>query len=226
MVLIKMGEILEEAPMEENKFIEILRKHWSKLFLGFLAVACVLAWGERLFSSNRHNAKQDYFTAHQMLDRFQRGEPLSLEALEDAERIVKVHPELHPACDAMLAYMFCFQKNLPKAITYAESTLSHVKEELAGSYADYSKTSILIAAKQYEPALSQAQELHEKLRNITSCPTLQGMNLIRIIFLADATKQQDLKEKAWAEFKKHPSFDKLAPLFQEGSLGLAEFLQA
>ena len=211
--------------MEENKLLEFLKKHWSKLFLAVALFACAAVWGERLLNRNKGHEGQDYLTINRLIEQYQKGEPFSQEVLADAENILERRPELHAKCDAMLASVFLAQENIIKGESYAKLALSQVKNELPSFYQQFSQTTLTIAEKKYDRALEEARRLHEELKVTKEYETLAGLNLIRIAFLAEACEQEPIRAEAWAEFKIHPSYPKLASLFQEGEVNLADYFK-
>ncbi len=207
--------------MEEHKYLEFLRKHWSKLLLGFLAVASIAAWSERFFSANHIQSQQDFLIGNQIFERFQKGEPLAVESIETTEKILARHPELHPKYDPMLAMTYFAQRNPSKGLPYAKSTLEHVTKELPSHYKSFANTSLLIAEKKYPEAYEAAQSLHAQLKSNEANSTLYVMNLLRLVSLEmEMGKQQS---EAWNELHSHPAFASLSPIFQEGALSLEDW---
>ncbi len=206
--------------MEAHKFLDFLRQHWSKLLLGFLAIASMAAWGERFLTSNRSHSKQDFLIGNQILERFQSGEPLAVESIETTEMILKRHPELHPKYDRMLAMTFLAQRNTSRGIPYAKAPLEHLSADLSSFYKKYAQTSLLIAEKRYTEAYSEAQNLYAQLQDNEVYSTLQAMNLLRIVSLE---KEMGTESNAWDELKTHPAYASIASLFQEGELSLEDW---
>lgn len=210
--------------MEENKFINFFSKHWSKLLLGFLAIASIAAWTERFLSSNHTQTTQDYLLANQIFERCQRGEHLDVESIEMAENILDRHPELHPKYDALLALTFFSQTKTDKGMKYARSLIEHVAATLPSYYKEYATTSLLIAEEKYDEAYLAAQKLETELKAEEGFPTLDAMNTLRLLFLADRLDNADQKRITWEKLEKHPSFLSIQPLFHEGSLSLSDYI--
>jgi hypothetical protein len=205
--------------MEEHKFLNFLRKHWSKLLLGILAIASVAVWGERFFSSKQTQSQQDFILAHQIFERFHNGETLALESIEAAEMIVERHPELNPKYNTMLAMTYLAQRN-PKGLFYAKTPLKHTAQILPPHYRTYAETSILIAEKKYTEAYQEAKALHAELKTDKACATLCALNLLRMLSLE---MELDLPSEVWNELKAHPAYASISPLFKEGSLSLEDW---
>ena len=206
--------------MEEHKFLNFLSKHWSKLLLGFLAIASIAAWGERFFSANKSQSQQDFILASQIFERFRNGETLPAESIEAAEMNLERHPELHPKYDTMLAMTYLAQRNLAKGLFYAKSPLHHAARELSPFYEAYAKTSLLIAEKKYEEAYAEAQDLCSQLQNDKAYSTLCALNLLRMVSLE---MEIGARSDAWEELKAHPAYASITPLFQEGALSLEDW---
>ncbi len=206
--------------MEEHKFLNFFSKHWSKLLLGFLAIASIAAWGERFFSSNRSQSQQDFVVAGQILERFQNGETLPIESIETTELILKRHPELHPKYDMMLAMTYLAHANPSKGLPYTKASVGNANQDLPAFYKTYANTSHLIAEKRYKEAYSQAQALDVQLKNDDAHSTLYALNLLRQVSLE---MEIGSRSEAWEQLKAHPAFPSIATLFQEGSLLLEDW---
>jgi hypothetical protein len=212
--------------MEEgNKFIPFLGKHWSKLLLGIVAIICLAVWAERLLWSNENQNKQDFIVVHQIFERFHKGEGLAEESIEAAENILERHPELHPKYDAMLALTFFSQANERKAEKYARSLIEQVDSELPPLYQHYAKTTLLIAEKGYAQAFEEALALQEQLKGKSGYQTLDAMNTLRLLFLADTLGDTTQKNIFWKKLEKHPAYPSIQPLFHEGKLSLEDYIK-
>lgn len=206
--------------MDEHTYLSFLSKHWTKLLLGFLAIACLAVWGERFFSTHKAQSQQDFLIANQIFERFQKGEPLPVESIEAAEMIVQRHPELHPKYDTMLAMTYLAQHNPSKGLPYAKTPLEHAASALPSFYQAYAKTSLLIAEKNYPEAYRQAQELNAQLQNNEAYSTLYAMNLLRLVSLEN---EIGTHSEAWEVLKSHPAYASIITLFQEGAISLEDW---
>lgn len=206
--------------MEEHKFVNFLSKHWSKLLLGFLAIASLAAWGERFFHSNHTQSQQDFLIGNQILERFRKGEPLSIESIEVAEQILERHPELHPKYDTMLAMTYLAARNPTKSLPYIKAPLKHTSADLPPYYKSYAKTSLLIAEKRYQEAYKEALNLNEELKDKEAYTILGAMNLLRLVSLENEVGSHST---AWEELKAHPAYASISHLFQEGELSLEDW---
>ncbi len=204
--------------MEENKYLNFFTKHWSKLLLGFLAIASLAAWGERFFSANRMQSQQDFLIGAQILEQFYSGNTLPIESIETAEVILERHPELHPKYDTMLAMTYLSQRNPNKGLVYAKAPLKHV--ELPTPYLSYGATTLLIAEKRFDEAYQQAQALYTDLQGETTHTTLYGLNLLRLISLET---EMGAHSTLLEEFKSHPAYPEIISLFQKGTLSFEDW---
>lgn len=206
--------------MEEHKYLAFLGKHWSKFLMGILALAIVGVWTERFFTANNTQSQQDFLVANQILERFRSGEPLASESIEAVTLILKRHPELHPKYDAMLAMTYFAQAHPNKGLPYAKATLEHVRKDLPLPYQNFADTSLLIAEKRYQEAYEEALTLHAQLKQGETLPTLQALNLLRLVSLEN---EVDATSTAWDELIAHPAYASITPLFQEGKLTLEDW---
>ncbi|NGX61997.1 MAG: hypothetical protein K940chlam9_01490 [Chlamydiae bacterium] len=208
--------------MDENKYFKFLKDHWSKLLLGFLAFASVAAWGERLWRSHKTQSNQDYSLATHIFASFQKGEPLSSEAIESAESILKKHPELHPKYDSKIALSLFSQKHEEKAIPYVQASLERAGEKLSPPFREYTLGSCLIGEKNYQEAFERAEILHSQLDE--QYKTLSALNLLRLVVLSRKLAQSEKQNMYWEELKKHPVYPSLASLFEEGEISLESWI--
>lgn len=210
----------------ENRFILFLSRHWSKLVLTLLAVACVGAWTERFMRSGSAHKNQDFMLSQQMFDKFQQGTFLSAESLESVENILKRHPELHSKWDALLALTFFSQADAPKGIAYAQSMLNRTFGELPLPYQTYAETTLLLLEEKTPEAFESALALHKQIENLAEYQTLDAMNTLRLVFLAARLGDSAQKAHFVSKLQQHPAYPTLQPLFQEGTLSLSDYLQA
>ena len=52
---------------------------------------------------------------------------------------------------------------------------------------------------------------------------LDGMNKLRLFFLADRVNHSSYKAAYWEKLTQHPTFSMIDTLFQEGSLSLSDY---
>ncbi len=211
--------------MEENKFITLLVKHWSKLLLGILALATLLVWSQRLSNSRNQDQKQDFLIANQIFEQFQRGEYLSIESIESVQKILERHPELHAKYDLVLALTLFSQQKGVDALPYARSLVKQTEGQTPSHYHSFAETTFLISEEKYSEALAAALQLEREIAGQPETPILEGMNTLRIFFLADQMGNPTEKKRAWDKFVKLPSYPTITALFHEGDLSLQELIR-
>lgn len=209
--------------MDENKLIALVGKHWSKILLGFLAIATIAAWSERLLHSNQKENSHDFIIAQQIFERFQKGEYLPVESIESVQNILERHPELHPKYDLVLALTFLSQQKAQEASHYARSLINHAQGQLPHVYKDYAHTTLLISEGQYAQAFGAALSLEEKLSTQMDCQTLEAMNTLRLLFLARQLGDVAHERAYWSKLTAHPAYDSLTSVFQVGNISLTDF---
>lgn len=209
--------------MEENKLLHLLKQHWSKCILALLIVACLAVWTERLFKSNQQNANSDFLTAQRFFERFQKGDFFENEALLAAENLLKRHPELHAKYDPLLMLTLFSQHKNTEALDYAKLVVDRAAQLLPSCYQDYAQTSLLIAEGHYQQAWNQALALDEKIDKQADYTILDGMNKLRLFFLADQLNELSQKELYWKALTEHPAFLEIDPIFHEGAVSLANY---
>jgi hypothetical protein len=210
--------------MEANKLFFLLGKHWSKCILALLVVASIVFWTQRSVKSSRQSKENDYTTLHHMFTRFQKGEFFETESLTSAEHILERHPELRSQYDPLLTLIFFAQHNVAQAIEHGRNTLERAANQLSQFYRDYAYTSLLIAQEKYLEAWDEALALDEKIENLADYMMLDGMNRLRLFFLADRLHYSSYKKTYWEKLIQHPAFPAINAVFQEGEFTLARFL--
>ncbi|NGX54456.1 MAG: hypothetical protein KR126chlam2_00067 [Chlamydiae bacterium] len=208
--------------MDKDKFLDFLSRHLSKFLLGVALLGLLGFLFERRSSSHKIHSKQDYLIVRQIYERFRKGEPISTESLETAEKIIHRHPELRAKYDPLMAYSLLQQEKVAQALPYASSILKRVQHY---PYHDYALGTLLITEENYPEAYVQAERLEKSLGERDNYPTLRAFNLLRLVFLADELNNQELKAGYWTTLQSHAAFSEIEPLFQEGSLTLKDFVE-
>lgn len=209
---------------EENKFILFLNKHWSKLLLGVAIVVSITLWTERFYHSGEKKNTEDFLIAQQIFEKFQKGQNLPPESLESAENIIDRHPELHSKYDAMMALTFFSQAREAEGLKYAQSLLKKIDTELPSFFEKYARCTLLISEANYSQAYQDSLALYHMVRGQSGYQTLDAMNLVRLIFLAERLGDVQHKQDFWNELEHHPGFASLKSLFHEGTLNLENYV--
>lgn len=209
--------------MEENKILDWVRRHSSKLVLALVCLSGLIFFMDRSFNSKKTDAKKDFIAIRTLFEKVHQGEPLSLEAIHSAEAILSHHPQLHPKYDHLLALSFFQQENSAKGIFYAQTALQRAEKLTQSPYTQFGAITLLIADEKLTEALSQSEKLEASLEKDPSFETLRAFNLLRIAFLSKNLHQTDLEKKAWATVQTLSVFPSVAPLFAEGSFTLNDY---
>ncbi len=207
--------------MDHDKIINLLRKHHLKLLVVFGLLCSLGVFIERKTKAKSLHAKKEYLVAKQIFERVQKGEPLSVESLDSAKKILTHHPELQAKYSTLMTYSLLHQEKVAEALSYATPSFGRVDN---APYTDYGKTALLIAQEDYPEAFVQADALETKLLANDDCPTLRAFNLLRLVFLSEELKNSERKEHYWQVLQKLPSFPELDQLFQEGKISLVNYL--
>lgn len=210
--------------MDENKILDWFHKHWFKCVLGLLCLALGAVFLERSLATRNMNSKRDYILAQRTFEQFRTGQPLPVESIELVENILKRHPELHTRYDAPLAQAFLQQENSTRMPPYASATLERVEKHLPTPYAQFVKTSLLIAEENYPEAYVQTEKLHASLKDAEGVENLKAWNLLRFLFLAKETKNPEKEKEIWKELQTLSAFPLIEVLFREGEVRFADYL--
>ncbi len=208
--------------MDKDKILDFFTRHLSKFLLGVALLGLLGFFLEKRFNSHKIHSKQDYLIVRQIYESFRKGEPLAIESLETAEKIIHRHPELHAKYDPLMAYSLLQQEKIAQALPYASSILQRVQHY---PYHDYALGTLLITQENYPEAYAQAERLEKTLSEGEKYPTLRALNLLRLVFLADELSNQELKAEYWTTLQKHAAFSEIESLFQKGNLSLKDFVE-
>ncbi|MCH9611174.1 MAG: hypothetical protein S4CHLAM81_14490 [Chlamydiales bacterium] len=190
----------------ESKWIEYLRKHWSKGLMAILILATIFVWTERAFGKKHVGNREDYIMASRCFSRFMRGEQIDLESLLSCEAIVQKHPELK-LYQPMLASCFFAQNDPQKALSWASKALERNQNELPSAYRDFAKASLLIAEDQHEQALALTRTIEAERGSI-----LEAFVIMRLAMLGE--------KGSWEKLHAHERYSEVAALFSEGGITL------
>lgn len=204
--------------------IIFLKKHWSKLVLGLLCIACIIAWRDRFSTSSRAQTRQDFFVAGEIWSQFQQKGEVASESIETLENIVKRHPELHTKYTPLLMATSFSENNTATALAHANRAIHQTK--LPSFYQRYAHTSLLIAEEKTQEALSDAQKLHDDLQGQEGFEKLFAMNLLRLVFLSEKLEEPVVHQKAWSALQSHALFPVIQKLFVEGDISLSNYMDA
>jgi hypothetical protein len=208
---------------EENKFVTLLSKHWSKLLLGILAAATIFIFGERYIGKNAAQNTQDLSVAMRLFSQLERGEQLPTESIEILQTTLSKHSHLHPKYEAWLAHRYLSEGRTTEGKKHAERLLSRAHSHLPYYYENYAQGTLLIAEQEFEQAYQKALGLDAQLKGLTDYQMLDALNTLRLLFLADHLGEKKQKEIFWQKLKHHPAYPQIEHIFSEGNITLADF---
>lgn len=201
--------------MENSVFFNFLHKHWSKCVSVFLVCAVALFCFERFFTKSEEQIQEDFLVGNSVLESFYKGEPLSVEAIKSVEDLLDKHQELHSKYHTMLAMTYLAQRDAAKGLAFMQSSMEHVRADLPEAYQEYATGSVLIAEKKYNEAYEATKNSCEQLQKTAPESVLYALNLLRLVSLSVEVKAKDA---ALEELLKHPSYQMISSILQEGDL--------
>ena len=133
------------------------------------------------FSSRSVKSGEDFIVADQAFDQWSGGDDSKL---NDLEKLMSHHPELHAKYDSAIASHLAAMENGAKAKSYAQKVFQRINGvcEFHGAFAN---TSLQILEGQYNEALNMAKALKQELeaQDLGYSKLLYGYNLLRIASL-------------------------------------------
>ena len=191
--------------------IEKLERHKQKFFYGALILLAAFFFIGKRLNKGRVASTKDYLVAEQLLD-----DPINL------GEIVDRHHELQAKYGGRLAQLHLNEGNFELARSYAEALLKRTEDD-ANAYAQFTRTTLLIAEEKYQEALNQALALHEKIPEESHL--LAAHNLLRIAILQD--KLGEHSTASWSELLTFLEDGQLQetflPAFSQGELTLTDY---
>jgi predicted negative regulator of RcsB-dependent stress response len=235
-------------PLEPNDLSDTLAEHpvvaWisnnGRTLLWILGAALVFFILYFRFTGGRAATESEYLQADTYFQQFSKGtnEKAQNEAYQKLASILKSHPELQAKYDGQLAQTFLNRNQLPIALDYANRTLNRTASDRLIPFADYARTSLLMADKKYGEALAKATALKQQLLTNSAEPgtqTLYLFNLIRIAMIHQQLGQKSEERKAWEEFKQAPDsktftvdpqiFEQVIAELSDGQASLLKYIE-
>lgn len=219
-----VGSSWEESPLVLWLTQNGLTLLW--MLLG-IAVTCILLF--RFFLGESENIEKQYTQAEvyfsQVIDPSISSD-MADESLAKLNALLQQSPELQVKYDGPLAQALILRKDPEKASLYLERALKRTHKDHSPFYADFARTSLLIAQENYEEALSSSQKLQQKIAEIPFDQTLQAINLLRIGSLQQKLGLKNEEHETWNSWLQ--SFQNWENLqyFQEGKVSLIDYIKA
>lgn len=150
--------------------------------------------------------------------------------IEDLEKIMQKHPELHARYDGPIAQNFLINQDFSGAEPYIERVLRRVDQPY---YGDYTRMSLLISKGNYQEALEGAYQLKGQMENSLKeekdISTLYAFNLLRIATLCQQLNNREGELSAWQEIKRqsapgHAGFARLLSHFSIQDVNLLSYI--
>lgn len=169
-----------------------------------LLVYRLLSWGSIDAEKNDLTAQRD-FHLFQQWPAGQASLEERLDALKGLEKIMERQIGLQQAYQGGLAQTLLLM-DLPKeADRLAAPLFQRNQSGPAPFHLAYGKTSLLIAQKEYQTALLEAETLKRQMdAELVPLDTLYALNLVRIAALQQQLGHLDLEKETWDELKSNP----------------------
>lgn len=197
-----------------SKIEDFITLHGSSLLWSMVGFAFLLLVGYVITSGSQTKNQADFSQAESQFTVYTQSlldpkadSTKAKEALLSLQSLIASHPELHQKYDGPLAQLVLIEGNPTVALSYEKDllarTLENANNPFLKPYADYSRTSLLIAQGEFSTALQKALELQVILgaSNSTHTQTLQLFNEVRIAMLYQQLGSASDELKAWGDVK-------------------------
>ena len=190
-----------------------------------LAAFTAFLIGTFFFLSQRTlSHEQDVFQAQNLFTQFQDAKTPDEQsvAYQELKNVIHRYPELEAKYGGYLAQALLIVGDAPQAKEWAQGIFKRTTSDHLQLYQQYAQTSLLIADQAYDQALSQAQNLKEKLQQTNQLEDhseLYLFNLLRLATLYQQLNQPEAESQIWEEMQNQSSH--LATLSQSIKIGQA-----
>lgn len=200
---------------DENKIAEWFTVYGKNIVYAIAGLLALIAIIYAVSSGFSGKPEQDYLQAASDFAYFTKADAdsaLSADAYKRLQTLMSKYPELHATYDGALAQAFLNRNNLAQAKPYAEATLARTKSDNLPHYAEYSSTTLLIAAQKYDEALDKAKALQLTMTGTlaNSSPDelafggeLFALNLLRIAMLQQQLNDHSGELATWQQWKQY-----------------------
>lgn len=202
---------------DEGNVGEWILQNKHNLLYALLVMIALLALGYKLTGSSIRSSEADYIRATNNFLAFVNpnisNDPQAAEeALNSLEISLQQHPQLGASFDGSIAQTLINRNQLEKALPFASSTLERTKSAHLPNYAEYAKTTILIAENKYKEALESAFALQKSMiQALKEAPEathyfgdeLFALNLLRIAILQQQLGDTAGELKTWQYWKQY-----------------------
>ena len=235
----------------EERFQLFIHDYGSKILYITLLILVVFVWMYRVNSGKTAEAQTDFLNAQSEFIKFQENpvyDPNEADSpFVKLEEILKRHPELHAKYDGLIAQTMLLKGDVDMAKKYADKALDRTANDKLPFYSDYTKTTLLIASKDYPVSLEQAKSLRLQMNeNAVSAgndpmarkfgDALYALNEVRIALLQPylANPKEELAALNTLKSYSQPSqngavispeaFNAVLSQLQEGTVSLQNYI--
>lgn len=238
--------------LEENKVIQWIATHRQECILGFLILVVGTLLFFKLTDRSYMSATRDYLQVENHFDSLMRNPSLAEdETISELVAFVKKHPELQARYDGQLAQLLINQGDFSTSAPIADRAMNRTIHDTLPFYGDFAQITLLINDEQYENALDQSKQLHEKLRESartsfkekTDRPfgdLLFAYNLLRVGMLQQKLNKLFQEKYTWTEWQRYAKepegnlingidprgFHQIMRQFEEGNISLNDYFTA
>ncbi|MGA8164371.1 MAG: hypothetical protein WB791_05010 [Waddliaceae bacterium] len=243
---------LQDSWVQGSRWLINHRKTIAVLFVILFAVALI---AYTLTTGKTTKAESNYLVAensYTLLQSSLRGDPnptVRIDTLDTLKTITNTYPELQAKYDGFIAQLLLIQDKVEEAAAFAERALNRTAKDRLPPYADFTRTTLLIAQGRHEEALKQANALKNlMIQQATTFPDdgtaknfgdlLFAYNLFRIAMLNRLMGNAKQEKEAWEEWQSYAhahnkkaaiinpeAFSQLSQQIGEGNFRLGDYIK-
>jgi hypothetical protein len=224
-----------DAHWTDHPAVDWISNNKQTILWIIVGLFAVLILSYRILMNHNLNAEADFFRAQTDFAKFQDAAQNSNDQLSQAgslsnlESLMKSHPELHQKFDGPLAQTLLIEGQIPPAEAYAQATFKRTANDSISLYHDFAATSLVIGKKDYQQALTQAQNLNAKIKadDKHQQNVLYFFNLVRLALLNQQLNMAKDEKLSWENLKNGQlNLDsKVFNLFKIGQATLNEYIE-
>lgn len=211
---------------DHTPLVEWITANRQNILIGFAALIGLLLITYKMLSISINSTETDYLNAETAYQNIQSDQERQ-ENLTQLEGILSRRPDLHAKYDSDVAQLLIIAQDVPQATPFAEGVFKRTVNQGVDFHREYGENTLLIAAGQYESALTRTTALKEKMNQGNQkdfSNTLYGLNLVRIAILQQALNHPKEELQAWEEVQKFAGLQEITALFADGKASLSGYI--
>lgn len=229
---------------QTDKIINWMQEYSTQILYGIAAVVVLFIMLYAWMSHSASNEERDYLRAEAAYQEFSasagRDNPSASPSFIELQAILQRRVELASRYNGLLAQLFLQLGDQKMALFYGQKALKNLSKENLPFYEDFSRTSLLIADKDFSEALRRAQYLSEKMIEAEDSTQPSGFghalisfNMLRIAMLHQKLGNAKAEMDSWQKLEQltkrkrageKQGDERLFSMFATGTISLNDYI--